>query len=41
MSLHIALPETLRAFVEEQVATEGYHSPDDYVRALVRKEQQA
>ena len=39
MSLHISLPDTLRAFVEEQAATEGYHSPDEYVRALIRKEQ--
>ena len=39
MSLHIVLPDTLRAFVEEQVATAGYRSPDEYVRALIRKEQ--
>ena len=36
--MNISLPDGLRAFVEDQVAAEGYGSPDEYVRALIRRE---
>ena len=38
-TLSIALPETLQAFVEEQTAAHGYKGEADYVRDLIRQEQ--
>jgi antitoxin ParD1/3/4 len=37
-TMNISLPETLRAFVEDQVAAEGYGSASEYVRELIRRE---
>ncbi len=34
-----SIPEALRAFVEEQVASRGYASSDEYVRELIRRDQ--
>ncbi len=37
--LSVPLPEDLRAFVEAQAAKEGFASPEEYVRELVRRAQ--
>jgi antitoxin ParD1/3/4 len=37
--LNIALPESMREFIEEQVADGGYSTPSEYVQALIRNEQ--
>lgn len=34
--MNISLPDTLRSFVDEQVAGRGYGSSSEYVRALIR-----
>jgi antitoxin ParD1/3/4 len=38
-TMNISLPEELKAFVDQQVAGRGYTSSSEYVRALIRKEQ--
>jgi antitoxin ParD1/3/4 len=38
-SMNISLPESLRDWVEEQVANEGYGTASEYIRALVRDDQ--
>lgn len=38
-TMNISLPETLKAFVDEQVAFRGYSTSSEYVRELIRKEQ--
>ncbi|NGM50024.1 type II toxin-antitoxin system ParD family antitoxin [Caulobacter sp. 602-2] len=38
-TLNIALPDTLQAFVEEQAVAQGYEGEADYVRDLIRREQ--
>ena len=40
ISLEIALPEALEAYVTERVAEGGYSSPGDYVCALIRADQE-
>lgn len=35
----IALPETLKSFVDEQVSQRGYGTSSEYVRELIRKDQ--
>ncbi len=37
--MNVSLPDALRAFVEEQVAAHGYGTSSEYVRDLIRKEQ--
>lgn len=37
--MNISLPETLKGFVDEQVAGGAYGSSSEYVRDLIRKEQ--
>ncbi|RZT91979.1 antitoxin ParD1/3/4 [Rivibacter subsaxonicus] len=37
--MNISLPESLKAFVDEQVAERGYGTSSEYVRELIRKEQ--
>ena len=37
--MNISLPEGLKAFVDEQVATRGYGTSSEYVRELIRKDQ--
>ena len=36
--MNISLPDTLKAFVETQVAERGYGTSSEYVRELIRKE---
>lgn len=38
-TMNISLPETLKSFVDRQVRTRGYGSSSEYVRELIRKEQ--
>ncbi len=38
-TMNISLPETLKAFVDDQVGVRGYSSSSEYVRELIRKEQ--
>jgi antitoxin ParD1/3/4 len=37
-TMNISLPESLKAFVDEQVAGQGYGSSSEYVRELIRRE---
>ena len=37
--MNISLPEALKAFVDEQVSRRGYGSSSEYVRALIRRDQ--
>jgi antitoxin ParD1/3/4 len=37
-TMNISLPESLKDFVDEQVAARGYGTSSEYVRALIRKE---
>jgi antitoxin ParD1/3/4 len=39
-TLNISLPEAMKAFVEAQVKAGLYGSASDYIRALVREDQQ-
>ncbi len=38
-TMNISLPETLKSFVDSQVADGDYTSSSEYVRELLRKEQ--
>jgi antitoxin ParD1/3/4 len=38
-TMNISLPETLKAFVDEQVETRGYGTSSEYVRELIRRDQ--
>lgn len=38
-TMNISLPESLKAFVEEQVAKGGYGTTSEYVRELIRMDQ--
>lgn len=38
-TMNISLPDSLRAFVEERVSEGGYSSSSEYVRELIRREQ--
>lgn len=37
--MNISLPDTLRTFVDEQVSQRGYGTSSEYVRELIRKDQ--
>lgn len=39
--MNISLPESLKEFVDEQVAARGYSTSSEYVRELIRKDQEA
>jgi antitoxin ParD1/3/4 len=38
-TMNISLPEPLKAFVEEQAAQRGYGTTSEYVRELIRNDQ--
>jgi len=38
-TMNISLPDTLKSFVDEQVAGRGYGTSSEYVRELIRKDQ--
>ena len=37
--MNISLPDTLKAFVDEQVSQRGYGTSSEYVRELIRRDQ--
>lgn len=37
--MNISLPDTLKTFVDEQVSQRGYSTSSEYVRELIRKDQ--
>jgi antitoxin ParD1/3/4 len=37
-TMNISLPDSLRAFVDEQVSERGYGTSSEYVRELIRKD---
>jgi antitoxin ParD1/3/4 len=39
-TMNISLPDSLRAFVDEQVAQRGYGTSSEYVRELIRRDQE-
>ena len=39
-TMNISLPETLKDFVDQQVAERGYGTSSEYVRELIRKDQE-
>ncbi len=38
-TMNISLPEALKSFVDRQVRSRGYSSSSEYVRELIRKDQ--
>lgn len=38
-TMNISLPESLKSFVDEQVERRGYGTSSEYVRELIRKDQ--
>ena len=38
-TMNISLPDALKAFVDQQVATAGYGTSSEYVRELIRRDQ--
>ncbi len=38
-TMNISLPDALKAFVDQQVNVRGYGSSSEYVRELIRKDQ--
>ena len=38
-TMNISLPETLKSFVDQQVDARSYSSSSEYVRALIRTDQ--
>jgi len=39
-TMNISLPETLKSFVDEQVSSRGFGTSSEYVRELIRKDQE-
>lgn len=39
-TLNISLPESMRTFIEEQVHKGGYSTASEYIRHLIREEQE-
>ena len=38
-TMNISLPDALRSFVDEQVSQRGYGTSSEYVRELIRRDQ--
>lgn len=38
-TMNISLPEALKSFVDEQVGARGYGTSSEYVRELIRRDQ--
>lgn len=38
-TMNVSLPDTLKSFVDEQVSQRGYGTSSEYVRELIRKDQ--
>ena len=39
-TMNVSLPDAMKSFVDEQVAERGYSTSSEYVRELIRKDQQ-
>ena len=39
-TMNVSLPNGLKSFVDEQVAARGYSTSSEYVRELIRKDQE-
>ena len=39
-TMNVSLPEAMKAFIDEQVVERGYGTSSEYVRELIRKDQQ-
>jgi len=39
-TMNISLPRSLKAFVEDQVSSRGYGTTSEYIRELIRKDQE-
>lgn len=39
-TMNISLPDAMKSFVDEQVVERGYGTSSEYVRELIRKDQQ-
>jgi antitoxin ParD1/3/4 len=39
-TMNVSLPESLKSFVDEQVSQRGYGTSSEYVRELIRKDQE-
>ncbi|WP_284616313.1 type II toxin-antitoxin system ParD family antitoxin [Aquabacterium humicola] len=39
-TMNISLPDSLKAFVDEQVGERGYGTSSEYVRELIRRDQE-
>jgi antitoxin ParD1/3/4 len=37
-TMNVSLPDSLKAYVDEQVANRGYGTSSEYVRELIRKD---
>jgi len=40
LTMNISLPDDLKEFVDQQVSTTGYSIPSEYVRELIRRDQE-
>lgn len=40
-TLNVSLPESMRTFIDEQIKSQGYSTASEYIRHLIRKEQEA
>ena len=38
-TMNVSLPDTLKSFVEQQVSSRGYGTSSEYVRELIRRDQ--
>jgi len=38
-TMNVSLPDSLRSFVDEQVSSRGFGTSSEYVRELIRKDQ--
>ena len=38
-TMNISLPDSLKSFVDEQVANRGYSTSSEYLRELIRRDQ--
>jgi antitoxin ParD1/3/4 len=39
-TMNISMPDTLKSFVDEQVSQRGYGTSSEYVRELIRRDQE-
>jgi len=38
-TMNVSLPDSLKAFIDEQVSSSGYGTSSEYIRELLRREQ--